>query len=372
MKVLFASGDVGGARALLPVIKLCENRGFSFAVIKHGHIINECQKHWQKIPLDENLNQHVVSNFYKRNNINTLVFASSVEDTTALSLARLSKTIGISVIHVLDNWSSYLRRMETDGLSVFVPDVYAVMDDIAFKEAIKDGVDRSVLQITGQPALASLAKEYKLRKNMNVLNERKRLGFGSKKIMVIFISEPAERDQGASSASPQYRGYTEKTVLKKFCNELQQYANDIEVGILPHPRENINGLLETWNRYKGNVHGGPIYLDFGRESIFYADGVVGMASILLYEAWLLGKPVISLQPGLKTESLRILKKRNGLIFVDSQKNIDSSISTWISIIQQRKKTVFRPELQIHEKAPDKIFSLIEKYANSNQVNHQLY
>ena len=360
MKVLFASGDIGGARALLPVIALCARNSLPFAVLEHGHIITELPERWQRVSLNGEQDWTAVESFYKRNDIGLLVFASSVKDSTVLTLARRAKELNILVIHVLDGWTSYRRRMEMDGLPAFVPDVYAVMDDLALQGAVKDGIDESVLKITGQPALASLSNEYASWQKMDTLKERERLGFDSNKTMITFVSEPVKQDQGASSASPQYRGYTEKIVLRLFCDVLQPYADEIEIGLLPHPRENVEELLNFWNACRGSLKGGLVYVNKGRESLFLADGVAGMASLLLYEAWLLGKPVISLQPGLKLAPLRMLERRNGVVFVDSREAISASVATWVSNIRPGMWSIPRPELQIHETAPDKILTLVEK------------
>lgn len=362
VKVLFASGDVGGARALLSVMAKCEESQLPFAVLDHGHISAELSARWQRIQPDQTQDMAALQSLFKREGIKLIVFASSVKDVTALRLARQAKTLGLSVIHVLDNWTSYRKRMETDGLETFTPDAYAVMDEYAMREAIKDGIEESILVVTGHPGLASLVEEHRSWCGRNHNKELTRLGFDSRKTMIVFISEPVELDQGASSDSPEYRGYTEKTVLRMFCEAATLFSDQIEIGLLAHPREEAEGLLDVWDRHRRNLKGGRLRVKCGRESLFLADGLAGMASLLLYEAWLLGKPVISLQPGLRNPSLRMLEKKEGILFVDSPDDVGSSLNAWISMVTSPWKAMPRQEMRIHEQAPENVLQLIKRYA----------
>lgn len=360
MNVLFASGDVGGARALLPVIALCEKESLPFVMLEHGHIVSEAPGRWKKVPLGDQPDATAVESAFKRNDIGVLVFTSSVKDILPLSLARRARELDIPVVHVLDNWTGYRRRMEKDGLAAFMPDVYTVPDNRAFEEAVMDGIDRSTVRITGQPALASLCAEYRSREGRDGGTVRRRLGIDPAKSLVVFVSEPVEDDQGASPESPQFRGYTEKTVLPLFCKALQPYSDVIEIGLLPHPREDRDRLAALWEQCRGSVTGTLLHLDAGREGLFLADAVAGMASLLLYEAWLLGRPVISLQPGLRQTQLRTLQKRRGVVFVDSHEGIVPSVASWVATLQARGRKTVRPEARLHEKAPENVFRLVKE------------
>ena len=369
MKVLFASGDVGGARALLPVIKACSKKDLSFAVLNHGIITKEARPDWKRVSLEGSVDREAIKRLLTKWGIHVLVFTSSIKDTTPLALARRARSLGILVIHVLDSWTGYRRRMEMDGLPAFIPDVYTVMDDLAFEGAVRESIDRSILVVTGQPALASLAGEYASWKKRDQRKVRERFGFDPDKAMVLFVSEPVELDQGVSPKSPQFRGYTEKIVLSLFCEALQPFSDRIEIGLLPHPRESVDDLLRLWNECCGSLSGRLLRISKGREGLFPADGVAGMASVLLYEAWLLGKPVISLQPGLQSEPLRMLEKRDYVLFVDSYENVTKSMTAWASAVQPEHRCPPRPELRMHEKAPENVFRLIEKCLRKTNSRH---
>ena len=316
MTVLFAAGDVGGARALLPVMQVCADNALPFVLLANGYLAQEAPESWPRVYFCGDHRDRAMQEFLQGHDIDRLVFASSVHDTLPLRLARGAKQCGIPVMHVLDNWTGYRHRLEMDGLPALVPDVYTVMDADALQAAVGDGIEAAVLEVTGQPALASLADECRTLSTDELVERRQRLGFEQNRLLLVFVSEPVAQDQGASPAAPQYRGYTEQDVLALYCRHLQPFAERVEMALLPHPRQNRHALSELWLHCRGALQGGVITGMSGREVVRLADGVAGMASILLYEAWLLGKPVISLQPGLRQDALRMLQQRQGVVFVD--------------------------------------------------------
>ena len=361
MKVFFASGDVGGARAILPVIAACEKNAIPFAFLEHGHITKDASTHWKKIALNSKSNQYTFERILGEHGFKVLVFTSSVKDPVALTLARVAKDCGIITIHILDHWTNYRERMETDDLPTFLPHYYAVMDSLAFNAAVKSGIDESILVVTGQPALSALSDEYHKWEKGYDHEELKRIGFHPEKIMISYISEPVERDQGATPASPKYRGYTEKVILRLLCESLQPFSDKVQIAILPHPRENIDELRSVWNKFRGGLEGRLLRLGKKKLGFFPSEGVAGMASILMYEAWLLGKPVISIQPGVQNESLRMLKKREGVFFIESYEDVDRFITAWIEKVFDKKKIKIRQELNMHQKAPELVCELIKKH-----------
>jgi hypothetical protein len=361
MNALFAAGDVGGARAILPIIDRCLKEGVGIVINNNGQISKEAPNHWLRVSPDALASRAFLETFLFNNNIGVFIFASSLKDSAALSLARQMKELGKPVIHVLDNWTSYHSRMETDGLPVFIPDHYAVMDDMAYRAAIEDGIDKSTLVITGQPALADLSAEFaqwQAKTDRSIFNH---YGFDPAKKLIAFISEPVEHDQGGTPEIPGYRGYTEKEVIRRFCDILQPFAKDLQIAILPHPREPQEALTELWNAHKGELLGKILKLDRGRYGVFMADGVAGMGSVLMYEAWLLGKPVISLQPGLRLPSLQMLRHRQDVVFVDSSARLSGSLTDWLGGVISGITYNLRPDLALHEKAAGILCNLIKSY-----------
>jgi hypothetical protein len=360
MTILFVAGDVGGARALLPVMQVCADTGRPFMLLAHGHLVQEAPESWPRVSFCCDNHDGAMQDFLQGHDIDRLVFASSVHDTLPLSIARCAKQLGIQVIHVLDNWTGYRHRLEMDGFPALAPDVYTVMDECALQAAIRDGIDASVLEVTGQPALASLADEYMALSTDELLKKRKSLGCEQQRLLLVFISEPVAQDQGTSPAAPYYRGYTEKDVLQLYCHHLQPCADQVEIALLPHPRQNHHALSRLWWHCRGVLRGGVITGISGREAVCLADGIAGMASILLYEAWLLGKPVISLQPDLRQDALRMLQERQGVVFVDAYEGAEKAVGRWLEALQPGRKHTLHGDLALHRAAPEKIMTILER------------
>lgn len=358
--ILFAAGDVGGAQALLPIIQECDGRRVSFFVLEHGCLSAQCPTSWPKALPPKDLDPATVSAWLADRKISALVFGSSVHDTMPLTLARHAQEHGLAVVHVLDNWSSYRRRLEHDGLPLLIPDIYTVMDELAYEAAVVEGVAAECIRITGQPALASLAAEAAM------------FAKGEKEegaLHLIFVSEPVEADQGGGLESPQFRGYTEKTVLTLLCQALQPYSGQIRLSVLPHPREDRHGLEDSWQAAKGGLRGAILAGGDGRRQVMAADGVVGMASILLYEAWLLGKPVLSLQPGLRTNALRVLAQRAGVCFIDAICQLDAVLDAWVQSLRQGNSAP-RSDLLRHRGAAAQVCDLLNDLMGRPDIGKQ--
>jgi hypothetical protein len=305
LKLAFAAGDVGGARAILPVAGLAHKIGHQVSGMRHGPFFAEAPMAWTW----DTPARFMDPEFWP-DGPDALIYATSVADFAAIDAARVAREAGCPLIHVLDNWSSYKHRLATsDGLEL-VPDCYAVMDDIAKTDALAGGVPGRVLQITGHPGLAKL------------VDEASRFGTNrtGEVLRVLFVSEPALTDSGGPQASG-WRGYDEVEVSRLVATKLGLLAKvnpaiAIRIAVAPHPREDRGEVAARW-AHLCNEHLLDYELvepDHVRATLHGADCVLGMTSILLYEAWLLGIPVLSLQPRLRRADLAALSKREGLLF----------------------------------------------------------
>ena len=357
--VLAASGDVGGARSLIPVLEeLCKEK-LMVQVIAHGYI----SKYLQQIKSDflavipDGID--AVDKLIKNEKLGVYLFTASVKDIYALSLARKIKDRGIPVICLLDNPVRYKERLEIDGLPTFSPDIYALPSKDAYLDALQYDFSEDSLHVTGQPALASLELEWSsFQDNKREWDMRDNRWYDSRKL-IVFLSEPVEMDQGNAESS---RGYTEKTVVPVLCNALQKYSDYIQIGVLPHPREDAKGLLALFEEHCGRLHWGHLKNCTGRESVFLADGICGMAAILLYEAWLIGKPVLSLQPGISRDDYLYITKKKGVCSVTQTVIPEEIVNVWF---EEVRNGVVNPsgseELKIHNNAVNAVRNIIKNY-----------
>ena len=360
--ILAAAGDVGGAMALIPVLAEIERRGQPFFILDHGILSQRAPSAWSRL-IPEQRARCVVD--WGKMEAQAYLFATSVKDHVPLAVARDARKCSIPIVCVLDNWMNYRRRLEIDGKGLFLPDVYAVMDELARKEAIADGVPASVLRVTGHPGLASLGhvyssfSHYQARNTaLSRLTDRQTISR-----LIVFVSEPVATDQGSSPGAPRYRGYTQYSVLEAFARALQPHADSVAIGLAPHPREDGAMLAAHWERCRGRLEGGLMDAPNGREAVLVSDAVCGMSSLLLYEAMLLGKPTISLQPGLRTSHLCFLREKGLRDFVTEKCHIGDVVSTWVEDVLRKQGTPrFHSEMALHTNAPSRVARLLGKVA----------
>jgi len=310
-RLCFAAGDVGGARAILPVARLAARQGHIVLGLDHGVFRAEGDGDWYWL----NHAQTLTAEF------DTLIYATSVTDPLAFQTALSARARGFPIIHVLDNWSQYGARMRGPDLSGMpcdlIPDVYCVMDTLARDEAVAAGVPEGILQVTGHPGLASLADEQATFQEIDECGAH-----------IFFVSEPVVADSGERSDS-KGRGYDELEVSGLFAEALavQPEARSVLVLVAPHPREDRDVVAARWADL-AQTHGVTCQIvpcDGVRSALQTARAVVGMSSLLLYEAWLLGHPTLSLQPNLRMAQLAQLGKRDGLQLCTNPTEVRSAV-----------------------------------------------
>lgn len=348
-EIIAAAGDAGGANALLPVLRELNRRKIGFSLASHGEITFKTDAGWEMITEDESFSR------FESGKAGILIFTTSVKDVLPLKLARFAREKGAKVFSLLDNWMNYRYRMEMDGGEFFHPDMFFVMDEYAKRESVKDGFDEKTVIVTGQPALAGLKDEYN-----TWLSQGKNIFRDPSKTNIVFISEPVENDNGRSPAeNPKFRGYTERIVLKCVCDSLKLFSEKYRILVIPHPREDKDRVEAFIHEISDGVEIKMISGIPGRKTVFSADIVIGMASILLYEAWLIGKPVASLQPSLRSPHLRFFDQE-GILFSDVElPKLNNILTAWLQKIKNPGSvSKIRPEAELHSNSASYIADIL--------------
>ncbi len=356
--ILCIASDIGGARAIAPVIPRIADLGMQPVVAVHGPLADEADTTAKRLVIDALSDKAAWTNFLQSRRVDMVLFGSGVADRLPVQVAKWAQETGIPTLFLLDNWMNYRRRMQLPDGTEHIPDIYAVMDQLAYDEAKADGIRAASLQITGQPALASLQEVF------DHCQPLKRRGLERQRPIITFIAEPAADDQGRDASSPTFRGYTEYTVLSALGSALSRLDRTVTLRIAPHPRQDINDLHQFCQQnlqdilWELTAEG-----ENGREAVLHGDVTVGMASILLYESWLFHIPTLSLQPNLCQPHLATLGKRPGLRLVTSDALEAAEQTTeWLneSLTSPRSNTP-RSELQTHAEAGDAIARLIARH-----------
>tara|TARA_Y100000590_G_scaffold470726_1_gene668683 strand:- start:154498 stop:155556 length:1059 start_codon:yes stop_codon:yes gene_type:complete len=348
LKTLVVTGDVGGAKCVFTCLQKLQESSEVY-VVENGFISTQKSKlkniNWIEGSFDS------VVDFLDKEEINNLLFSTSVHDKLALRIARVCKELGIKTYCLLDNWMNYRYRLEMDGEGLFSPTKYLVMDKIAFDESVKEGISKDILEVVGQPCLSNMSEylKNKVKDGKKESRLEKRIGF---------VCEPVENDQGRDSQNPNFRGYTEFDVLNHLFNFFEKVP-DVKVLILAHPRNELEKLKDYVKKNSKGVRNEIVQNMDSLSLLLNCDGVVGMSSILLYQSWLLGKNVISLQPGLVSDKFNFLENFNGIMCNKTAESISIDLGIWMKRLNEGDNL---PQIELigqHERAIQNILEVIK-------------
>jgi len=218
-------------------------------------------------------------------------------DREAIFFARKN---GVPCVAIIDEWYNHLLRFSNrrDAKAHLFPNAIAVPDEFARSEAIAEGIPQEILHATGSPSLARIA---------GLGEEWRELPpavpgtlAGTKDATVItFLSETHSLDYGRSpgDAGPlgPFIGYTEQSVCRTILAVLDLLPGKFLFVYRPHPAESDFPDL-TGPSKKIELRLAP---DVPLHSLCYhSDLVLGMRSMAILEARLIGCRVASFQPGL--------------------------------------------------------------------------
>lgn len=321
--VLFVADGPGGGRAILPVInKMLHLDCFTPLVVNYSFLGLEAPLEAERIPIGVVSSSDSFLNLTKEYNIKRLIFGTGLENNLLLGVLNLAKKNNVKSLMMLDNWTNYSERLFYRGY-LHLPDIYGVPDRLAEDEAIMSGIPRERIKVIGHPDIGQCIARF------DEINKRtKDQGLRNKSKKIIFFSEPVEQDQGSDLNHNGYRGYTEKTVLRAVLDFMSTICiGDAQLIIAPHPREDPIALGKCLNidNYQ-NVEIGPKMV--AENYLCDADGVIGMSSIALYKAWVLGLPVCSIQPNLIRDDLRSIFRRNGVFYSVEEESITLILKKW--------------------------------------------
>ena len=366
-KIFFFARDPGGLNAILPVYeeikKLSEPLIYAkdFALQKlriEGipviDIEQECQVEEEKI-----------YNLLKRINPDVIVTGTSLDDFTERYLWKAAEHMHIKSYAVLDQWmnlgirfSEYTYAQEEKYKEChehcYLPYQVLVMDELAQKMLIEDGVDENRIVVTGQPHFETVRAKYQQAK---ALYDREYWN-------IVFVSEPISNDYDGNDKEKLYWGYNEKTIfqqLYKCLLRLTEFlSKDIRVIIRPHPRENIN----NWKEIVKTLNSEHIVIELNAQDNSFeilksADIVCGMSSMFLLEAVICEKPIISIEIGLCQENPFVLDKVGICHSVLTEEELFLQLTEAVKKLQGMREHEM-PEFRFVENAVKNIIFVIEK------------
>ncbi len=301
--ILLICKDTGAANALSTFIKNWDYNKAKIFSICIGHAINVFRSNniIPSLELNEDLNKKKVEEIINEIRPEAVFVGTSLDSWTERYSIIEAKKKGMYCLGLVDWWSNFGARFSNPGTNdlAYLPDKIAVMDEDARFGCINDGIPDSILSITGNPYWDSLRNgEYPIQHLQTEIKTK--LGIQDEALVVVVISSDI-RNLNLNL------GYDEHDFWKAVISLPAYNKKGIPIKwmLKPHPREkreDINNMLKK-HRVKPKILD-----DFSSiETIAVADFLVGMCSSLLFEAALLGKKVVSIQPSMNIDTLKYLR-----------------------------------------------------------------
>lgn len=172
----------------------------------------------------------------------------------------------VKTVVLLDYWSNYAAPFCNKGTACW-PDAYLVMDELAKQEAVAEGVPTEILRIVGQPGL----DKFCVQARHDYPTDRD----------VLFLSQPLSLLYGNSL------GYTEQGTLADVVKACGECGRKLDVKF--HPKDDLSFRQQHQD----------VSVDGDVDALMrHYRLVVGMSTMALLHAALMGVPIVSYQPNL--------------------------------------------------------------------------
>jgi hypothetical protein len=222
-------------------------------------------------------------------------------------------------IAFVDQWVNYWQRFafSAAGTPHFdrMPDRIAVVDDVAAARLASLGGPSERIVVTGSPSFDALFEV----EHAKVAALRDRLSEHGHAKLVVFACEPATPPQTSVDIKRRF-GFCEDEVVALVATAAADTAarlsQKIHVVFKRHPIQIAHGTAPHATSDDERAVSFSCFDGDRLEIITAADVVIGMRSMLLFEAALLGRRVISVQPQ-RLESCDLTDGRPGIEIVDS-------------------------------------------------------
>jgi hypothetical protein len=208
-----------------------------------------------------------------------------------------AKSNGIPSLAFVDSWVSYWQRFTPSDMieSRFscAPDLIAVIDQFMYERMVEYGCDEKKLVVTGSPAFESL-RDY-------VPMQRDSISRTYGENYFVFIGEPFN-PRVFGGDEKETLGYTEAEVLTLAVEALDKLERQTFTLVFrPHPRGGHSRETTLVADRHGSVTVDKVEFN-SRDLVACARAVIGMTSMLLFEASMMGVPAVSIRPNKRLSS----------------------------------------------------------------------
>ena len=293
--VLVYAQDAGGARQILPVIREILKDGYPpIEVVVHRDAERifqniECRLHALSEETRPPLDRDGARRFLEKINPKVLFCTTSNnrKDHSNGELIRAARETGIPTFALFDHWKGWKKIGRCGEPLCYMPDLLGVLDEKAIDFGVSWGVPRERMVAVGHPWLESLSES----SDENTRRARKKLGLRDDEVACVFFSQPMVKEINGRTVFESLMnlpiGQHIYEVLSLFRGKIEKMGRPVRLFLRPHPKEgppgNNMGLEPVDSRISS--------LELAQA----ANLVLGLDSMILYEAAFGGSVVISLK-----------------------------------------------------------------------------
>lgn len=347
-RILLFSCEPGGAEALTPVVRLLAATPH-YSVILTGYGEGLKRFSLRGLPVTQiqpiRIEPKNLVTLYQPDLVITSATSLPERDMSEKNLWINARTAGVPSIAFLDQWQNYAVRFSgvtPEERLRYLPDVINCIDELGQTEMLQEGFPKDRLYPLGHPYLASLKEEASRIDREEIA---RKFGPTAQKIH-LFVSEAIKEYYG------QQRGYDQYDALKIVLEYLEKTDPKSRLLIKLHPKDQLDSYTQL-------LEGSGLDVRIVRneltpmECIILADKVYGMSSIMLIEALILGRPVVSIQPNLQGVDPFVLTRMGVIPRIDCLENLShlaaqNSHTNW-NVFFNEKDFLSLTEKVIHAK-----------------------
>ncbi len=285
--VIFVAKDKGGFDSLLPVFKkIKQNKNFGVFALLDGFALQFAKLHNIKNIDASKLSVAEIEEKINRINPSLILTSTSIGYSIDKKVIKIAKKNKISTATLVDYWNNYKGRF---GKNLeYLADYILAVDERMKKEIIDSGVSDNKIFITGNPRFDKFLKLSKHKADSN---------------LIVFYSQPFSEVPAVD-----FHKFNEVEILKDIVKVLGNIYPDKKLIIKFHPSE------KNFKKFDKIIKNAKIKIEIeknlqAQDLNKKAGLVIGINSMALFDAVLMGKRVLSYQPGQSEEKDTLASSR---------------------------------------------------------------
>lgn len=298
-RILVYAQDAGGAQAIAPVVRrLLGKVPGSVSVLTHLYAeeifekaeipAESLSKRVEEIPLTPKGARSLLEGLSP-----SLVFcttSNNLQDASNGEIIRASAGMGIPCFSLMDHWKGWSRLHRGENDFAYLPDTLGVIDEAARERGALEGVPAERMEIVGHPHLEELANTGF--SDPKKFRERGVIG-GEGVFVCTLFTQPIGNGESLRPMLEGKRLHAVEKVVRILEKVMKTRGKETVFLVHPHPREValFDAVYESLPF--GRLGAETTSLDLARASNL----IMGLNSMILYEAHFLGRTVLSLQLG---------------------------------------------------------------------------